>query len=764
MKRLALALFGFGLLITAVFSAYRVPNSTAAALITPTASPTLTTSQPTGSPTPTASPIVTDTVTSGDSGALVSASLEKDATLHSYRMEILWTTGPVTPTQVISPTVLLSVQMERKGDDTHGVFVSGVNAPVELVKVGDRLFVRDQKDTAGQRWFIVPPEQWSSYQVNSLTQLISYVLGDSRKFSQDGVETLNGARCDVYLQDRAAVVEFFLRRVMGSTNIPLETGDQFLDRAESRVWVCDDGYLHQLEMHIETKSQGGGDTPVAIDIGIRLQDLNGDILIAAPANAVPLPSPTPLPGVTPVPTLTPRPTIAPAQATATATAAQGSLQAVQAWNVVLTDSFDSNLNKWAVGDGKTVENGKYVWNINNRVNIYRGLPEMQTQSDFLASIDARLVSGSPDCGMGISFRNGTDSFSGSTGDYVFYIHNDQRWGFDIIHSPDPGIARTGVSDAIVPRALNRIQVLAQGNQFTFFVNGKYVGQANDKTLVRGKIGAAVWVLGPGSCDVEFDNFQVSAPPAPAYMSGTGKIILTDWTAANPNKWQTGTFQIEDATGTRQVIDTKYTWQTTSASEVSVVAAPAMAPVVDFDVSVDALQVSGSQKAKYGLMFRHTDPANEYTFNLSGYGAYSLSYTKDGDYHALIFPVTSPVVKIGEVNHLRVIGSGSHFIFYVNGEIIAELDNEALSQGTVGVTVEAYDEENPGASFEFSNFTLRELPAQAPAAPTPTPTLSTASVLRASCSAIATTEDEGRAHRTPGEGRALTKFSKLVQKL
>lgn len=762
MKRLALSLFGFGLLILILWSAYSVPPLTAAALISPTASPTAATPQPTGSPTFTPSAIISTTVSSDDPAARVNAALEKDAALTKYRMDLSWTTGPVTPTQAISPTVVLDLRVERSGNDSHALVARAGSPFVEVITVGDRVFLRDPKETAVEQWFIVPPDQWSNYQVNPAIQIISYFLGDSRKFSREGGETLNGARCDVYLQDRAAVVEFFIRRYLASTTIPLETGDQLLDRAESRVWVCDNGYLPRFELHITTKSQGGTDTPVAFDVRVELRDLNGEIQITAPTNAVllptptPLPTPGPLPSKTPAPTLTPRPTIASPQATATATAAQGYLRAAQDWNVVLTDSFDSNVNNWEVGDGKTVENGKYIWNINNRVNIYRGLPEMQAQSDFVASIDARLVSGSPDCGMGISFRNGKDSTFGSMTDYVFYIHNDQRWGFDIIHSPDPGIAQTGVSDAIVPRALNRIQVLAQGEQLTFFVNGKYIGTSQDKTLARGKIGAAVWVLGPGSCEVEFDNFQVNAPPAPAYMSGTGKIILTDWTAGNPNKWKTGSYQVLDAAGTREIVDTKYSWQTTSASDETVLAAPAMAPVVDFDVSVDAKQTSGSEKAEYGLVFRHTDPDTEYVFTVTGYGAYSLSYNQDGDYHVLIFPTSSPAVKIGEVNRLRVIGAGSHFIFYVNGEIVAEVNDEALSHGTVGVTAEGYDKEKPTASFEFSNFTLRELPAPAPGSAPPTPaaatptSVSSASALQASCSPIATLEDEGRAHLSPGE--------------
>lgn len=440
---------------------------------------------------------------------------------------------------------------------------------------------------------------------------------------------------------------------------------------------------------------------------------------------------------------------------------------------MLSDTFDSNSNNWTVGDGKAVENGAYVWNINDRVNIYRGLPEMPNQSDFLATMDVQLVSGSTDCGMGVTFRNGLDDSSGRMTDYVFYIHNDGRWGFDIIHSPDPGIAQYGTSNAIVPRALNRIQVLAQGDQLSFFVNGKYVGQAEDDTLGLGKAGAAVWVLGPGGCEVRFDNFQVLAAPPPPILAETGKLILSDWTAGNSNKWPTGEFSVQGATGSREVVGTKYRWLTTSASDVTVVAAPVMGPLVDFDVSVDTLQLSDSEKSKYGLMFRHTDPGDEYLFMISGWGAYSISYNHDGDYQVLRFPTSSSAIKLGEVNRLRVIGAGSHFIFMINGEIVDEIDDETLSQGTVGVTAEGYDEENPDASYEFSNFVLRELAAgptvtatpivsgptaaatstvsgQATVTASPTAPVSVTPSALAMCGPVETLEDEGVAHLSPGQ--------------
>lgn len=210
--------------------------------------------------------------------------------------------------------------------------------------------------------------------------------------------------------------------------------------------------------------------------------------------------------------VTPSATIPAPQATMTAQAAQSAAQAAQpvldstkTWRVVSSDSFDANDNGWMEGDGKTIADGKYKWQITEPFNIFRGLPDNSPVRDFAASMDVVQVGGSEDCGMGLIFRNNAE------GKYVFYIHDDQRWGFDIIHSPDPHIAQHGISDAIVAHGSNRVTVIAQGNRMILFVNGKYVTQAQDATLGEGKVGAAVWNRESGECQVEFDNFELRVP-------------------------------------------------------------------------------------------------------------------------------------------------------------------------------------------------------------------------------------------------------------
>lgn len=428
--------------------------------------------------------------------------------------------------------------------------------------------------------------------------------------------------------------------------------------------------------------------------------------------------------LTAAPTRTPvrQPTVpvSPPLATADANTASAALKRTEGWNPLLTDKFDDNQNGWTTGDGKSVANGKYVWDMNNRVNIYRGLPEMAPQSDFAASIDARLVSGSPDCGFGLTFRNSTDP--GYMTDYVFYIHNDQRWGFDIIHSPDPGIAQNGTSDAIVPRALNRITVIAQGRYFKFFVNGKYVGQAEDGTLASGKVGAAVWILGPGACQVEFDNFEVRTPSAAtsANVTATSQAVQANFAAAK--KWPavfTETFDSNvngwplkepDASmhATAAIEVGAYRWSARPDDYSTLFETPEKRiAVADYYVSLEARRVSGPADSMYGLVFRESQSHNSlYAFLVNDEGKYELLLLKPGDEITtdLIESTESAAVRHGGTNRLSVIARGRHLSLFVNDQFVAGLDDDNLSSGGVGVIFDVMLGED--SVFEFDNLVVR----------------------------------------------------------
>lgn len=205
-KRNVLALGCFFLTLVVFLSVYSSPNANAAALLTATASSTSTSSKPTGTPTNTVVPTstVTGSSSTDDLGALVRAALDKNRTLDSYGINFLMTTGILTPTQVLTPTVLLSYRAERNGEDTHVVTGAGVAQSLEFIKVGGQMFLRDEDAAGTEKWYVIPSDQQLRFPSESPMEFFPLLLGKSLQFSKLGSETLAGVSCEVYLQDRAA--------------------------------------------------------------------------------------------------------------------------------------------------------------------------------------------------------------------------------------------------------------------------------------------------------------------------------------------------------------------------------------------------------------------------------------------------------------------------------------------------------------------------------------------------------------------------------
>ena len=124
---------------------------------------------------------------------------------------------------------------------------------------------------------------------------------------------------------------------------------------------------------------------------------------------------------------------------------------------------------------------------------------------------------------------------------------------------------------------------------------------------------------------------------------------------------------------------------------------------DFVIEVDASEVSGPDNNTYGVIFRYGLEASEfYTFVISGDGYYALAI--DGPERTepeMIVPWTeSAAIKQGvQTNQIKVVAIGTNIKFYVNGEMLGEVENSSLSKGTVGFFAGALDEGNVQVSFD-----------------------------------------------------------------
>lgn len=129
---------------------------------------------------------------------------------------------------------------------------------------------------------------------------------------------------------------------------------------------------------------------------------------------------------------------------------------------------------------------------------------------------------------------------------------------------------------------------------------------------------------------------------------------------------------------------------------------------DLAVDVDATQVDGPDDNSYGLIARYQDDKHFYRFEISGDGYYAI-HARDGqEWIPLVNWTESRAINRGQAsNHLRVECRGTSLSFYVNGQLLHQVDDERYSRGDVGL-VAATLYSQTGTHILFENFEVSEL--------------------------------------------------------
>lgn len=110
---------------------------------------------------------------------------------------------------------------------------------------------------------------------------------------------------------------------------------------------------------------------------------------------------------------------------------------------------------------------------------------------------------------------------------------------------------------------------------------------------------------------------------------------------------------------------------------------------DVSIEVDAQLVSDLSEGHFGLLCRYRVPGNFYYFAVTGDGYYAILRVEDGVSEVLTGEGFLPSSAVGAdegVTHLRVVCQGEQLAFYVNGEEVATVTDDALQRGDVGLGV------------------------------------------------------------------------------
>ncbi len=114
---------------------------------------------------------------------------------------------------------------------------------------------------------------------------------------------------------------------------------------------------------------------------------------------------------------------------------------------------------------------------------------------------------------------------------------------------------------------------------------------------------------------------------------------------------------------------------------------------DVRIEVDALQYSGPEENRLGVVCRYRDDLNYYFFVISTDGYYAIGKVKDGVQSLLgqdAMRYASAIETGIAINHLRAECQGSTLRFYINDAPVALVDDLDFTEGDVGLLAGTFD--------------------------------------------------------------------------
>jgi hypothetical protein len=174
------------------------------------------------------------------------------------------------------------------------LFTGDPTKSVEFLTIGNQTYIRGPAPMLGapeNKWYTSSGQGTFSTNMNEgISDMPDDPTIDWGSFKKTATETFDGKRCDVYSGDKNATLKLFQ-----SVNAKETTSKQSLDtidNAETKFWICDDGYLHQWTMNVDGRNKDKPTDKVSFQIRLHLWDFNANIKLTPPANPAPLQMPS----------------------------------------------------------------------------------------------------------------------------------------------------------------------------------------------------------------------------------------------------------------------------------------------------------------------------------------------------------------------------------------------------------------------------------------------------------------------------------------
>ncbi|EFH87024.1 serine/threonine protein kinase [Ktedonobacter racemifer] len=210
------------------------------------------------------------------------------------------------------------------------------------------------------------------------------------------------------------------------------------------------------------------------------------------------------------------------KAQATSTAQAGVTATAQASNIYFEDPLDSNTHSWPIGPGYTFKDGAYhIKNTSNNVSTAI-LQDFSLPDSFVSTITMNVIKDNDSDAhneYGVILRYQKDS-KGKRSFYLFDVRNFkggrkyQFWKYSDSRGTDAGAAwKEPIWEGDIKSEYkgghnqqNVIKIGVQNDKFTFYVNGKQVGNKSDNSLKGGQVGMLVYLK---DTEVAFSNLALT---------------------------------------------------------------------------------------------------------------------------------------------------------------------------------------------------------------------------------------------------------------
>ena len=401
----------------------------------------------------------------------------------------------------------------------------------------------------------------------------------------------------------------------------------------------------------------------------------------------------------------------------------------------LTDDFYEITDLWNTSyDGDTAsyyKAGAFHISINAENLVVWEVGDIDA-ADFLVEVDVSHYDGSLVNEGGLLFRYVDDENF-----YLFTVSSDGLYAVKKLEDDEiTTLIDWTESDALETgeRSTNRLMVLAEGDQFALFINEELVDEVVDDTFTEGSIALVAGSLDEYEVDIAFDNFalwHIDAASEPAVRIPSrrnpaqptpepereplsveerldsirsGEPAFVDDFSAGAGEWDSEStdetiYDFVDGAFYFRVIPTDWV----SYSQTDTV-------YTDFLAEVDTEHSFGPVSVEYGLYFRNVDGSNYYYFGISANGQFNLWKRIDGEWEEILTWTESAALETGEgaYNRIGVLAEGSSITLLANDVVLAEVEDDSIAAGALGLFVRTYDEED--VEIAFDNVEVWELAA------------------------------------------------------